>query len=82
MTEMLVENGHCELPKGVHPGVFVKSAQAIEKMRDELPCTAKECGKSANERGGRKRCWVNWYPTPRGVQMSIKRKELRARQFA
>ena len=81
MAEKPVENGQTELPQRVHPGVFVKSAQTTEKMADELPRAAKECGKSARKsRVARAGGW-NWYSTPRAIQMIIKRKELREEQF-
>ena len=81
MAEKPVEIGQTELPRRVHPGVFVKSAQTTEKTADELSRAAKECGKSArNERVARARGW-HWYPTPWAIQMIIKRKDLQERQF-
>jgi hypothetical protein len=55
----------------VHPGVFAKSAQTIEKIEDELPRTAKERWKknlSRKELGVKKSsgfCVTVGIPTPR-----------------
>ena len=79
----------------VHPGVFVKSAQVIESKGDELPRTAKDCAVRApleeSSRGKKerrreqesKKVGVGQGPChPRGVCMSIKRRELRTEAFA
>jgi hypothetical protein len=37
-----MRSGKERLRGGVHPGVLAKSAEAVEKEGDELPCMAKE----------------------------------------
>src|ERR1700758_2494196 len=52
-TETRTEGRCGRVAKGVHPGVLAKSAQLIEKRRDELTVSAKERSKSAEAKGNK-----------------------------
>jgi len=67
----------CDL-SGVHPSLLAKSAQAIERIGDELRTSAKE---RWQEREGRAKGMSRGPPTPRAFRMNIKRKGLREEAF-